>query len=132
MMNMDKEKFEKFVRNGVSAIPKKFLEKLDNVDICIENEPNAFQMQKLKMKNNSLILGLYEGTPQIKRGNYAQTLPDKITIFKKSIEQVAKSEDEIEEIIKDTVWHEIAHHFGLNEDEVRQAEIKRKNKEITN
>jgi len=125
MQRVNREKFEKLVNEAIKAIPEKFLERLDNVDVCIENEPSSFQLQKLRMRKGSLLFGLYEGFPQTKRGNYAQVLPDKITIFKKSIEQVAKSEEKIKEIVKNTVWHEIAHHFGLSEEEVRRVEQKR-------
>jgi len=124
---MTKEEFEKIVEEGIKAVPKKFLEKLKNVDICIEDEPTLFQLKKLKAKKGFLIFGLYEGIPQTKRRYYAQVLPDKITIFKKSIEKIAKSEEEIKKRVKNTVWHEIAHHFGMSERQVRGAEKKRRN-----
>ena len=118
--------FEGIVKEGIKAIPERFLEKLDNVDIVIEDEPTLYQLRKLRVSENSLIFGLYEGIPQTKRGNYGQVLPDKITIFKKPIEKIARSEKEIQEIVKNTVWHEIAHHFGMDEKRVREAEVKRK------
>jgi len=124
---MNNQEFEEIVKEGIDAIPKRFLEKLSNVDICIEEKPQPYQLDKVKKGRNSLVLGLYEGIPQINRGSYGQVLPDKITIFKKSIEKVAKSREEIKRTVRDTVWHEIAHHFGMNEAEVRQAENKRKN-----
>lgn len=123
---MTREKFEKLVNEGIKAIPKKFLEKLDNVDIVIEEEPTSYQLRKLRMRKKSLIFGLYEGVPQTKRWHYGQVLPDKITIFKKPIEQFARSENEIKEIVKNIVWHEIAHHFGMDEKRVRQVEYQRK------
>jgi predicted Zn-dependent protease with MMP-like domain len=128
MQKVNKEKFEDLVNEAIKTIPKKFLDRLSNVDVCVENEPSPFQLQKLRMRKGSLLFGLYEGIPQTGRGNYAQVLPDKITIFKNSIEKVARSDDDIKIIVKNTVWHEIAHHFGLNEEEVRRAERKRKNK----
>jgi len=123
---MDQERFEKLVNEGIKAIPKKFLEKLDNVDIVIEDEPTPYQLRKLRARENSLIFGLYEGIPQTKRGNYGQVLPDKITIFQKPIEKVAHFEEEVKEIVKNTVWHEIAHHFGMDEKRVREVEVRRK------
>ncbi len=123
---MTLEEFEKIVEEGIGAIPKRFLEKLENVDICIEEESTPFQLKKLRIRKNSLLFGLYEGIPQTERRHYAQVLPDKITIFKKPIERVARSEKEIKEIVKNTVWHEIAHHFGMNEKKVRELEKKRK------
>lgn len=123
---MKVEKFEKLVNDGIKSIPKRFLERLNNVDIVIEDEPTLSQLRELKIRKNSILFGLYEGLPQNKRLNYGQVLPDKITIFKKPIEEFTSNEEEIREIIKDTVWHEIAHHFGMDEKKVREAEIRRK------
>jgi len=122
MQNYD---FEKIVKEGIESIPAKFLEKLENVNICIDNYPTKEQMRKLRAKKGVIVFGLYEGVPQTKRTNYGQVLPDKITIFKKPIENAAKSEKGIKEIVKNTVWHEIAHHFGMSEEQVKAAEKKR-------
>lgn len=119
---MTTEQFEELVREGIKAIPKKFLDKLDNVDIVIEDNPTPEQLKKLKVKNNYFLFGLYEGIPKIKRWAYSQALPDKITIFKNPIEKSAQNEEAIKQIVKDTVWHEIAHHFGMDEERVRKAE----------
>ncbi len=134
---MEREQFEKIVIKGIEAIPKRFLEKLENVDICVEQEPNYYQLKKMKKREKSfLILGLYEGVPQTKRFHYGQVLPDKITIFQKPIEKVAsvrakkKGTDfkkEIKELVKKTIWHEIAHHFGMDERQIKETEKKKKN-----
>jgi predicted Zn-dependent protease with MMP-like domain len=122
------EKFEELVREGIGAIPQKFLDELDNVDIVIEEDPTPEQLEKLRIRNNYVLFGLYEGIPKTRRtSGYGQVLPDKITIFKNPIEQAAKNEQEIKKIVKDTVWHEFAHHFGMDEDRVRKAEIRHKN-----
>lgn len=123
---MNREEFEEIVKEGIKDIPEKFLKKLNNVDICIEEEPTSYQLRKLRNKKGFLILGLYEGIPQTERQGYGQVLPDKITIFKKSIERIAKSREEIKKTVKNTVWHEIAHHFGMDERQVRIAEKKQK------
>jgi predicted Zn-dependent protease with MMP-like domain len=123
---MDREKFEELVRQGIDAIPKKFLEKLDNVDIVIEDEPTEAQIKKLKLGINSKLFGLYEGVPQTKRGFYSGFMPDKITIFQKPIEEMALNDEHVKEMVKNTVWHEIAHHFGMDEERVRKVEKKRK------
>ncbi len=123
---MDQDKFEELVRQGIEAIPTKFLKKLDNVDIVIENEPTPEQRGKLNLRPRARLFGLYEGVPQIKRNRYTWVLPDKITIFKNAIEQICSTEQEVKQKVKQTVWHEIAHHFGMNEQEVRNAEKRRK------
>ena len=137
---MDREKFEKLVNEAIKTIPKKILGKLDNVDIVIEEEPTPYQLKKLRARKSLIIFGLYEGVPKTKRWQYGQVLPDKITIFKKPIEKMARIEKEakrtsslfhlhpatresvIKEIVKNTVWHEIAHHFGMDEKRVREVE----------
>ncbi len=127
MRNLEQEEFEGIVEQGIKAIPEKFLNKLKNVAIVIEDEPTPDQRRKLKLRSGWTLFGLYEGVPQISRGaGYSAVLPDKITIFKKPIEEAARDDKEIKEIVKNTVWHEIAHHFGMDEDRVRRAEEKRK------
>ncbi|OGI98608.1 hypothetical protein A3H53_01150 [Candidatus Nomurabacteria bacterium RIFCSPLOWO2_02_FULL_40_10] len=124
---MTQEKFGEIVAEGIDAIPEKFLRKLSNVAVVIENNPTSEQRKKLKLRHNWTLFGLYEGIPQSARlGNYTGVLPDKITIFQKPIEDEAESEEEVKEIVKNTVWHEIAHHFGMDESAVRKAEEKRR------
>ena len=127
MQRLTKEEFEKIVGEGVKAIPERFLQKLSNVAIVIEAEPTPVQRKKLNIHPGFTLLGLYEGVPQARRGsNYSAVLPDKITIFQNPIEATARDETDIKEIVKNTVWHEIAHHFGMDEAEVRQAEARRR------
>ena len=122
---MTNEEFEQLVKEGIDAIDEKFLAKLQNVEIVIEDNPTPLQTKELKLRG-SLLFGLYEGIPLTKRENYGQVLPDKITIFKNSIEQLYSRPEDIKKAVKDTVWHEIAHHFGMDEKQVRDAERKRK------
>jgi len=123
---MTNEEFEQLVKQGIDSIPQKFLDKLKNVEICIEDNPTQEELNKAGVKANGLLFGLYQGVPLIKRESYGMVLPDKITIFKNPIEEVNHSPEEIKKAVANTVWHEIAHHFGMDEREVRQAEQKRK------
>jgi predicted Zn-dependent protease with MMP-like domain len=123
---MQKEQFEKLVDEGIKRIPEKLLAKLKNVAIVVEDEPSDAQRRKIGLDKHGSLLGLYEGVPQAKRGAFYSALPDKITIFQKPIEQFASSDEEIAEMVCDTVWHEIAHHFGFEEEEVRRIERARK------
>ena len=118
------EQFEQLVKEGIDSIDKKFLSKLENVEIVIEDDPTPFQMQKLHLRGGFLF-GLYEGIPQTKRQQYGQVLPDKITIFKNPIERFFNQPEDIKRAVADTVWHEIAHHFGMDEKQVRDAEKRR-------
>ena len=127
MRKLKRKDFEKIVKEGIEAIPEKFLQKLKNVVIIIEAEPTSVQKKKLNIHQGWTLFGLYEGVPQLERGtNYTAVLPDKITIFQKPIEDEATDEKDIKEIVKNTVWHEIAHHFGMDEARVRQVESKRR------
>ena len=124
---MTRERFGEIVAEGIDAIPEKFLRKLDNVAVVVEDEQTPVQKKKLNMHPNWTLLGLYEGVSRLERGaNYNAVLPDKITIFRKPIEAEARNEKDLKEIVKNTVWHEIAHHFGMDEAGVRQAEIRRR------
>lgn len=129
MQKLNRKEFEKIVKEGIKAIPERFLQKLKNVAIVIEDEPTLAQKKKLNIRPNWTLFGLYEGVPQLERGaNYSGVLPDKITIFQNPIEAAAGDEKDIKELVKNTVWHEIAHHFGMDEARVRQVEAKRRNK----
>ncbi len=127
MRKLNRIEFEKIVEEGIKAIPEKFLLKLNNVAIVIEAEPTPAQKKKLNIHPDWALFGLYEGIPQTHRGiNYSATLPDKITIFQRPIEEAARDGEDIKEIVKNTVWHEIAHHFGMGEDRVHRAEVRRR------
>jgi len=130
MNYLSPEKFEEIVKEGIAEIPEKFLEKLENVSIIIEDEPTEAQRKKINLRKGLTLFGLYEGVPQIKRVNYSWVLPDKITIFKIPLESAATSEIDLKELVKNTVWHEIAHHFGMDEKEVREAQKRRQNEKI--
>jgi predicted Zn-dependent protease with MMP-like domain len=127
---MQRSEFIKIVKQGIVAIPKKFRNELSNVEVVIYDEPTNEQLRKVNLLPGSILFGLYEGVPQTKRGiGYSGILPDKITIFQKAIEQVTSdSKERVKEIVKDTIYHEIAHHFGTCEERIRQIEIKRNKK----
>lgn len=128
MKKVSRKTFERIVGEGIDAIPERFLRLLDNVVILIEDEPTQEQVDDLGLAEDETLFGLYEGVSQLERsGGYSGALPDRITIFKRSIEEEAEDEKEIREIVRDTVWHEIAHHFGMDESEVERAEDKRNN-----
>ena len=118
---MEKEKFEKLVSEALKKMPHQFLDKMQNVAIVIQDKPSEFQKEKSGYFCDDCLLGLYEGVPKTQRGFYHKAIPDKITFFQKNIEKAANNnEEKIKDILEETVWHEIGHHFGLNEEEVRK------------
>lgn len=126
---MEDSEFKKLIDRAIDSLPQEFLEKLENVSIVIEDWPTHHQRKNLAKKGQGgLILGLYEGIPQTRRGRYGvgPTLPDKITIFKIPILMISKTYDQLVENIRKTVIHEIAHHFGLEEEEIARSKLGRK------
>lgn len=125
-MTLSDEQFDQFITRAMNELPQKYIKGLDNVAIVQADEPTSEQRIKMKLDDNALLLGLYEGIPLTQRGgNYSFVLPDKITLFKGPILSVARSEVELFEQIKRTLWHEIAHYYGLNH--ARIDEIQRRN-----
>lgn len=116
------------VAQGVEVIPPRFRKRIKNVVFVVEDEPTREQRRKMRLRHDETLFGLYEGIPHTVRGAEYGGLafPDKITIFKKPIEEAAKTAEDIHRIVKDTMWHEVAHHFGLGERDVRTRERRRK------
>jgi predicted Zn-dependent protease with MMP-like domain len=124
---MNNEEFELLVSRALAATPPKFLDKLNNVAVVIADEPTPAQRRSLKLRSGETLYGLYEGVPQTRRGlGYSGVVPDKITIFRRPIESQARTVAEVEELVRQTVWHELAHHFGMDESSVRRAETRRR------
>lgn len=117
---MDEPQFQKLVEEALDSLPKEFAQKLDNVAVTFQDFPTLYQIQKSKLKPYSLLFGLYEGVPQTKRGVYYSAVPDKITIFKNAIESVSRTDEEIKERVRQTVIHEIGHHFGLSDADMKK------------
>jgi predicted Zn-dependent protease with MMP-like domain len=108
--------FELLVEDALRSIPSRFRRRMKNVAIVVEQEPPQ-----------PGLLGLYQGRPLTDRSVFEGfTLPDKITIFQGPHERLSRTRAELEQMVADTVWHEIAHHFGMDERRVRRAERKRR------
>lgn len=124
---MSREEFEQLVREAILELPKHIRDKMDNVGVVIEDFPTAAQLKRGGITSGGWLLGLYEGVPRTKRGPYyTLALPDKITIFQGSIEAVARTPEAIKEQVRNTVRHEIAHHFGFDEQGARRVSQKRR------
>jgi len=113
---MDRQEFETLVFRAIESLPAEFKNKLENVDVLVEDWPSPQQIRQLRLRSKAQLLGLYEGVPQTRRDSgYNMVLPDKITIFQKPIEAQCRSSQEIESEIGSVVRHEIAHHFGIGD-----------------
>ena len=127
---MDRERFDKLVAEAVESLPPEFKERLENIDVAVQEWPTRRQLVSVGLRNRWELLGLYEGIPLTAAGrNHAAALPDKITIFRKPIQIAYRTEGRIVRGIADTVRHEIAHHFGISD--ARLGEIARQKRKET-
>jgi predicted Zn-dependent protease with MMP-like domain len=118
---MEKEKFEELVNQVIEKLPEEFGRYLENVDVLVADSPAPYQLAKSKLSAGQVLLGLYEGIPQTRRGSqYGNVLPDKITIFQNAIETSCRNDAELAAAIEHVVKHEIAHHFGISDDRLRE------------
>ncbi|MDQ5982963.1 MAG: hypothetical protein QG549_961 [Patescibacteria group bacterium] len=126
MYSLTDEQFDALITKAMDELPQEYIEGLNNVAIVMADEPTEEQKVKMKLRENAVLLGLYEGIPLTQRGNgYTFVLPDKITLFKHSILRVVRNEEELFEQIKRTLWHEIAHYYGLGHGRIHEIESKR-------
>ncbi|TAJ14695.1 metallopeptidase family protein [Patescibacteria group bacterium] len=138
---MTPKEFETAVAEAFALVPEKFRSKVENVALLIEDEPSDEMRKENNLQNGETLFGLYRGIPQTERGEgygVGGALPDTITIFKNPILEAGAHEAGVEVewglftepmkkririIIRDTIWHEIAHHFGMDELEVGAREV---------
>jgi len=123
---MTREAFEKFVEEGFLLLPEKFRARIKNVALLIEDEPSREVREQEGLAEDETLLGLYHGVPATARGDsygVGPTLPDTITLYQLPIEEAASEDGEdVRKVIAETIWHEYAHYFGMDEDEVRFRE----------
>jgi predicted Zn-dependent protease with MMP-like domain len=117
------EQFSALIARAMDEMPEKYMKHLNNVVITYADQPNIHQVKTLHMRGDQLLLGLYEGIPLTKRGaGYNLVLPDKITLFKLPLMAVTHDEQSFYTQIKHTLWHEIAHFYGLDHDKIHEIE----------
>ena len=124
MVEVSDKQFETIVSKAIDDIPSPYIDKLQNVAFIIEDSPTPQQSQKLGLRCNDLLFGLYEGLPLPRRMGTVKLLPDKITLFKKPLEQVSHNIDDLTKRIKNTIWHEVAHYYGLGHKRIHELENK--------
>lgn len=123
MYELTDKQFDALITRAMDELPQEYITGLQNVAIVMADEPTVDQKRQMKLREGSILLGLYEGIPLTQRGNgYTFVLPDKITLFKHSILKVVHNEDELFEQVKRTLWHEIAHYYGLNHNRIHELE----------
>jgi predicted Zn-dependent protease with MMP-like domain len=116
--------FEQLVAEAIDSLPEEVLGWLDNVAIVIGGWPTPQQLADAGLGPGDLLFGLYLGVPKTNRGfTYGETIPDKIVIFRQPIQRLYRTPDQIRAQVRRTVLHEIGHHFGLDEAQLRSAGV---------
>jgi len=122
---MNHRRFEQLVARSLREIPRRFREAIANVAVVVEGEPSPDLLAEMDIEPPDTLFGLYQGTPLTEREwSYGNTLPDRITIFQRPIEEACETQDEIVDEIAQTVIHEFGHYFGLSEEEIEEIEEK--------
>ena len=122
---MTRREFETIVKGVLEELPKEFKDKLQNIDIVIEEELDMEAVKRLGLGAKGRLLGLYQGVPLKDRTHYyGMVMPDKITLYKQNIERSCEAgESDIHEEIKHVIQHEIAHHFGISDKRLKDLGI---------
>jgi len=123
---MTSDEFDKLVQEAYARIPRRFRRRLQNVAMLVEAEPSAAQLAEAGVGPGGTLLGLYQGRPLTQRSVFESfAMPDRITIFQGPHERLARGAAQLKQMVEDTVWHEVAHYFGMDERQVRAAERRR-------
>ena len=122
MLDISDDRFQQLIDQALSELPGEHAKNIANIAILYEDVPTDRQRNELNLHPSQTLLGLYEGVPLSKRQGMTRLLPDKITLFKKPLTAGVSSENELKERIKHTLWHEIAHYYGLDHDKISRLE----------
>lgn len=118
---MSADLFAQLVAQALDDLPAEFHEQLRNVDVVVEEWPDLETLRRAGVKHPAQLLGFYHGVPQTRRTHaYALTLPDKISIYRQPILRRCQTWDEVSALVRHVVLHEIAHHFGISDDRLRE------------
>lgn len=110
--------FDALVADALDSLPEELGKMMENVEVVVEPEPPDELIANLGPGRT--LLGLYHGIPLTQRGTYGNVLPDKISIYEGPITRIARTPDAIREQVRKTVVHEIAHHFGIDDDRLHE------------
>ena len=123
VISVTETQFDEMITRAMNELPQEYISGLQNVAIVQEEYPTEEQRAKQHLRPWQTLLGLYEGIPRVRRGsNYNLVLPDKITLFKGPLQEASHSTAQLQEHIKRTLWHEIAHYYGLDHQRIHELE----------
>lgn len=121
MITVTDEEFEEMIGKSMDALAENMKE-VRNVAIIVEDEPSDEQRERLHLRCNETLFGLYEGVPLSERNGTTKLLPDKITLFKGPLSEHAQDRHELQQEVHHTLWHELAHYFGLSHEQIHARE----------
>lgn len=127
MFTLTDEQFDTLITRAMDELPQEYIKDMHNVAIVMADEPDEHQRLRSQLRPGHVLLGLFEGVPRIAQtGNESGLLPSKITLFKHALLAVTHDESSLFEQIKRTLWHEIAHYYGLDHGHIHGLENKLK------
>jgi len=122
-MKLSLREFEDAVLSALKSLPIALKDKMKNIDVVVEEEASRETLEKMELRSPRELLGLYQGIPLDRRGfYYGNVLPDKITLFKNSIEATCRNKEEVEKKVREVVIHEVGHYFGLDDERLEELE----------
>jgi predicted Zn-dependent protease with MMP-like domain len=120
---MTRRRFQELVQEALATIPVEFRTAMQNIAIVVEDAPTHAQLADVGVEPPDALLGLYQGVPLTERQwAHGNTLPDKITLFQRPIEEASDNEDDVVVAVGETLIHEIGHYFGLSEEQIEAIE----------
>lgn len=122
MFDISDDEFQELIDKAFDSLPKTHRDRVQNVAILFADVPKPEQRHELELRNDQTLLGLYQGVPLSQRQGRASMYPDRITLFKYPLMMQAGSKDGLYEAIRHTLWHEIAHYYGLNHAQIHELE----------
>lgn len=125
MTRLTREAFTRLVEEALTEIPKRFRDEMKNVAVVVEDEPPRHILAELEIEPEDSLFGLYQGIPLPERSwAHGNTLPDRISIYQRPIEEACEDHEDIIVCVAETVIHEFGHYFGLSEEEIEEIEDK--------
>jgi predicted Zn-dependent protease with MMP-like domain len=126
-MEVSQAEFEQYLGEAIDNVPEPFGSRLQNIAFILEDDPSPQQRRQLQLGPYETLFGLYEGVPLPARNGTLKLMPDKITIFKNPLLAASRTAAQLKENIGHTVWHEVAHYFGLDHKRIHELDSKRDN-----
>ena len=122
-LRLSRQTFTRLVEEALTEIPRRFRDEMTNVAVVVEDEHPAHILEELEVEPGGSLFGLYQGTPLPERSwAHGNTLPDRISIYQRPIEEECEDHEDMIVCIAETVIHEFGHYFGLSEEEIEEIE----------